>query len=75
MQDPAPTLPPGKFSEDFSEFIPMCVNKDVDNRATYTQLLDHKFLTTHGEVDDAKMGSFIKEILDLSPGQECSPSQ
>ena len=53
----------------------MCVNKDVDNRATYTQLLDHKFLTTHGEVDDSKMGSFIKEILDLSPGQECSPTQ
>ena len=67
VQDPAPTLPPGKYTEDFSNFIPQCLNKNVNERATYTQLLDHSFLVTHGEVEDAKMGSFIKEILELSP--------
>jgi len=70
VQDPAPTLPPGKFTEDFNDFIPQCLNKKPEHRANYTQLLDHKFLVLHGEtVEDARMGSFIKEILDLSPAE------
>jgi len=70
VDDPAPTLPPGKFSEDFSDFIPQCVNKRPDMRASYSMLLDHQFLVTHGEVEDIKMGAFIKEILDLSPASQ-----
>ena len=70
MQDPAPSLPPGKFTDDFSNFIPQCLNKNVNERANYTQLLDHEFLVSHGEVEDAKMGSFIQEILDLAPDTE-----
>lgn len=67
VQDPAPTLPAEKFSAEFNEFIPQCVNKNPNERASYTQLLDHRFLVTHAEVEDTTMGSFIKEILDLSP--------
>lgn len=67
VQDPAPSLPPEKFSDEFNDFIPQCVNKNPNERASYTQLLDHRFLVTHAEVEDQKMGSFIKEILDLSP--------
>ena len=70
VQDPAPSLPPGKFTDDFSNFIPQCLNKNVNERASYTQLLDHEFLVTHGEVEDAKMGLFIQEILDLAPTTE-----
>ena len=70
VQDPAPSLPPGKFTDDFSNFIPQCLNKNVNERASYTQLLDHEFLVSHGEVEDAKMGSFIQEILDLAPTTE-----
>jgi len=78
VQDPAPSLPPGKFTDDFSNFIPQCLNKNVNERASYTQLLDHEFLVTHGEVEDAKMGLFIQEILDLAPTTETdndSPQQ
>jgi len=67
VMDPAPTLPPGQFSDDFSDFISICLNKKVNERANYTQLLDHQFLITHEEVEDSRMGSFIKEILDLPP--------
>jgi len=67
VQDPAPTLPQEKFSKEFNDFIPQCVNKNPNERASYTQLLDHEFLVTHAEVDDTTMGSFIKEILDLTP--------
>ena len=42
----------------------------MNERASYTQLLDHEFLVTHGEVEDAKMGLFIQEILDLAPTTE-----
>ena len=60
--DPAPTLPPGQFSDDFSDFISICLNKQVNERANYTQLLDHQFLISHEEVEDCKMGSFIKGV-------------
>ena len=39
-------------------------------RASYSMLLDHQFLVIHGEVEDVKMGAFIKEILDLSPASQ-----
>ena len=62
--DPAPTLPSGQFSDSFSDFISICLNKKVNERANYAQLLDHQFLMDNEEVEDGKMGSFIQEILD-----------
>jgi len=65
VQEAAPSLPPGKFSQDFSDCISICLNKTVGERATYTQLLDHQFLISHGEVEHGKMGAFIEEMLGL----------
>ena len=70
VEDPAPSLPAGKFTNELSNFIQKCLNKNVNERLSYAQLLDHKFLVTHGEVEDAKMGLFIQEILDLAPATE-----
>lgn len=60
--DPAPTLTPGQFSDSFNDFISICLNKKVDERANYSQLLEHEFLDSNKEVE---VGAFIKEILDL----------
>lgn len=62
VMDAAPTLTPGMFSDSFNEFISICLNKTVEDRASYSQLLDHPFLDSNKEVE---VGEFIKEILDL----------
>jgi len=65
VRDPAPSLPPGDFSPEFSEFISLCVQKNPEDRENYRQLLQHDFILRHGEVEDQMMGSFIQEILQL----------
>merc|ERR1719481_1264830 len=65
VMDPAPALSPDKFSSDLVDFIAVCLNKVVTERASYSNLLEHPFLTQHSEVPDSQMGSFIKSILDL----------
>jgi len=62
VMDPAPTLTHGQFSDDFNQFISICLNKKVEDRASYSQLLEHPFLDSNKEVE---VGDFIKEILDL----------
>ena len=60
--DPAPTLTAGQFSDSFNDFISICLNKKVEDRASYSQLLEHNFLDSNKDVE---VGTFIKEILDL----------
>jgi len=62
VMDPAPALAPGQFSDTFIQFISTCLDKRVEDRASYPCLLDHQFLALHREVE---VGAFIKEILDL----------
>ena len=62
VMDPAPQLTPGKFTDSFNDFIKVCLNKKVEDRASYPQLLEHPFLDSNKEVE---VGGFIKEILDL----------
>jgi mitogen-activated protein kinase kinase 3 len=62
VMDPAPTLTPGQFSDSFNDFNNICLNKKVEDRANYSQLLEHEFLDSNKEVE---VGAFIKEILDL----------
>ena len=45
--DPAPTLTAGQFSDSFNDFISICLNKKVEDRASYSQLLEHKFLDSN----------------------------
>ena len=63
--DPAPSLPPGDFSPEFSEFIPLCVQKLPEARENYVQLLEQDFILLHACLEDEMMGSFIQEILQL----------
>ena len=60
--DPAPSLPPGDFSPEFSEFISLCVQKLPEERENYSQLLQHDFILSHARLEDEMMGSFIQEI-------------
>ena len=60
--DPAPTLTPGQFSDSFNDFTSICLNKKAEDRASFSQLLEHAFLDSNKEVE---VGAFFKEILHL----------
>lgn len=44
-EEPSPSLPEGKFSQEFNDFCQLCLIKDPDVRGTPQQLLDHLFCT------------------------------
>merc|ERR1719209_1082374 len=57
---PAPSLSPGKFSDSFNDFVSKCLCKKVDERASYSQLLEHSFVEMNKEND---ISAFFQEIL------------
>ena len=67
VMDPPPKLTAGEFSVDFHDFIDICLNKTVTQRASYSQLLEHMFLKTNADVADEEVAPFISEVLDLMP--------
>ncbi|KAI8074814.1 kinase-like domain-containing protein [Gongronella butleri] len=46
LDEPAPTLP-SSYSEDAQDFIQQCLQKDPAQRPSYSQLLQHPFITKH----------------------------
>jgi len=62
---PAPCLPDGSFSQEFSHFIQVCVNKEPGQRAKYYQLLDHSFLSIQDMLEEERLGSFVHDIMEL----------
>ncbi|RUS23965.1 kinase-like domain-containing protein [Jimgerdemannia flammicorona] len=44
VHEPVPTLPPGRFSHDFEDFVNKCLIKDVQLRATPGELMAHPFM-------------------------------
>ena len=59
---PAPSLSPGQFSDSFNDFVSKCLSKKVDERASYSQLLEHNFIEMNKEND---ISAFFQEILNL----------
>jgi mitogen-activated protein kinase kinase 3 len=63
VTEDSPSLPPG-FSEPFEKLISICLQKDVNRRPNYEQLLANDFILEHTkkETDVAK---YVEEILAL----------
>ena len=57
---PAPSLTPGQFSDSFNDLISRCLSKKVEERASYSQLLEHPFVVMNREND---ISAFFQEIL------------
>ncbi|XP_052787176.1 dual specificity mitogen-activated protein kinase kinase 6-like isoform X2 [Mya arenaria] len=62
VKDPPPTLPPGKFTPEFDDFIARCLKKSVAERANYNELLKHPFLVK-AESEEVDMAAYVSEIL------------
>ncbi|KAM4636218.1 STE20-like serine/threonine-protein kinase isoform 2-T2 [Discoglossus pictus] len=44
--DPPTLAQPSRWSHDFNDFLRKCLEKNIDNRWTVAQLLQHRFVTT-----------------------------
>jgi len=61
-----PTLPEGRFSDDMRHFVERCLQKDLDKRANYQNLLQHTFLANHDSINEEEIVCFVCNIIDLS---------
>ncbi|KAG1703680.1 Dual specificity mitogen-activated protein kinase kinase 3 [Nymphon striatum] len=66
VEEPPPRLTEDKYSDDFKDFIVKCLQKSVESRPNYSQLLEHPFITTHENME-TDVSSFVTEILNLDP--------
>ncbi|XP_067937846.1 dual specificity mitogen-activated protein kinase kinase 6-like [Watersipora subatra] len=66
VQDDAPTLPEGKFSTGFVDFVHSCLRKDFEQRPNYHTLLESEYLKT-ADASDVDMAAFITHVLDDLP--------
>ncbi|CAH1113629.1 unnamed protein product [Psylliodes chrysocephalus] len=64
VADDPPRLPSEQFSPEFDDFICKCLQKKYVDRPNYSQLLDHRFLTKHKEIN-TDISPFVSEILDI----------
>jgi mitogen-activated protein kinase kinase 3 len=60
--DEPPRLPDdGRYTSEFQDFIAQCLQKDYQNRAYYSALLEHPFIKEH---EDKDISEFVSNLLD-----------
>lgn len=64
VTEKSPSLPPGEFSEPFEKLISVCLQKDVNQRPNYEQLLASDFIVEH-TAKETNVAQFVEEILAL----------
>lgn len=64
MED-SPSLPSGQFSETFEKLTSICLQKDVNRRPNYEQLLANDFIVEHTN-KETNVAQFVEEILALN---------
>lgn len=64
VTEESPSLPPGQFSESYEKLISVCLQKDVNQRPNYEQLLANDFVVEHTE-KDTNVAQYVDEILAL----------
>jgi serine/threonine protein kinase len=63
LDDPSPSPPKNRFSQEFCSFIDDCLQKDADSRPTAEQLLSHPFIKKYDGAD-VDLASFVRSIFD-----------
>uniref|UniRef100_A0A914WX40 mitogen-activated protein kinase kinase n=1 Tax=Plectus sambesii TaxID=2011161 RepID=A0A914WX40_9BILA len=69
--EPAPKLPINMgFTDDFHDFISLCLTKNFQNRPKYGELITHRWLVNAREETTFDVASFICEILDQAEAEQ-----
>jgi len=64
VEEPAPRLPPNRFTPEFENFITRCLQKNYLDRPNYNDLLNDPFCVYHKE-RETDVAGFVSRILDL----------
>ncbi|XP_053405234.1 dual specificity mitogen-activated protein kinase kinase 1-like isoform X4 [Mercenaria mercenaria] len=66
VNEPPPTLPEGKFSEEFIDFVNRCLKKNPSERADLHSLATHPFVKK-AESEDIDIGNWVCKVMDIKP--------
>mmetsp|Transcript_23873 Transcript_23873/g.39478 ORF Transcript_23873/g.39478 Transcript_23873/m.39478 type:complete len:361 (+) Transcript_23873:91-1173(+) len=66
INDPAPHLPADAFSEEFRDFVSLCLRKEPSQRPTADQLLQHPFIRLHDDsLRPFDMAKFVRDVAEM----------
>jgi serine/threonine protein kinase len=61
-EKPAPTLPSNEFSNEFVDFIKLCLNKDPANRPSASTLLNHPFILLYENNSNSDLAKWLNDL-------------
>jgi len=59
---PAPTIPKEEFSEEFQDFLSICLRKKAGTRSTASELLKHSFIRRYENIDMNIFKNWLKTL-------------
>ncbi|KAK0057446.1 dual specificity mitogen-activated protein kinase kinase 1-like isoform X1 [Biomphalaria glabrata] len=66
VNEPPPTLPKGRFSDEFVDFVDRCLKKNPSDRADLQSLINHPFVKKY-ENSDISIGQWVCKVMDIQP--------
>lgn len=71
VNEPPPTLPKGRFSDEFVDFVERCLKKNPADRADLQSLVNHAFVKKY-ESSDIDIGHWVCDVMNIKPGSRSS---
>ncbi|XP_076443731.1 dual specificity mitogen-activated protein kinase kinase 1-like isoform X1 [Babylonia areolata] len=68
VNEPPPTLPKGRFSDEFIDFVDRCLKKNPADRADLQSLMNHSFVKKF-ESSDIDIGHWVCQVMNITPSQ------
>lgn len=69
VNEPPPTLPKGKFSDEFIDFVDRCLKKNPSERADLHSLMSHAFVK-RSENEDIDIGNWVCKVMNIKPNNK-----
>ncbi|CAI9733939.1 specificity mitogen-activated kinase kinase 1-like isoform X1 [Octopus vulgaris] len=69
VNEPPPSLPKGKFSPEFIDFVDRCLKKNPSERADLQSLKDHPFVRK-AEAEPIDVGYWLCKVMGMDPEQQ-----
>uniref|UniRef100_A0A0B6ZVK9 mitogen-activated protein kinase kinase n=1 Tax=Arion vulgaris TaxID=1028688 RepID=A0A0B6ZVK9_9EUPU len=66
VNEPPPTLPKGRFSDEFVDFVDRCLKKNPSDRADLQSLMNHPFVKKY-ETSEISIGQWVCKVMDINP--------
>lgn len=64
VNEPPPTLPKGKFTDEFIDFVDRCLKKNPSERADLHSLMSHDFVK-RSETEDTDIGNWVCKVMNI----------